>query len=176
MVSCLWVRLWLQARESGSPHLFLTCSGGGGGPMPSLSLLLLGFFTCFGTGCGACPTCADSVLGVLPVLLFLFANVLLTFPLFVSFVYIFITCPCLTCSLGGCAYWTRDVMSGWVSLGPLLALPGLCFLPDVLSIRQLLWHPAIDSVWQWPCLPHFRIAATPCLCSVLVVLRSWLVP
>ena len=106
--------------------------------MPSLSLLLLGSFTCFGAGCGACPTCADSVLGVLPVLLFLFANILLIFPLFVSFVYIFITCPYLTCSLGGCAYWTRDVTSDWVSLGPLLALPGLCFLPDVLSIQQLL--------------------------------------
>ena len=72
MVSCLWVRLWLQARGSGSPHLFLTCCGGGGGPMPSLSLLLLGSFACFGPGCGACPTCADSVLGILPVLLFYF--------------------------------------------------------------------------------------------------------
>ena len=38
--------------------------------MPSLSLLLLGSFICFGTGCGACPTSADSVLGVLPVLLY----------------------------------------------------------------------------------------------------------
>ena len=33
--------------------------------------------------------------------------------------------------MGGCAYGTRDVTSDWVSLGPLLALPGLCFLPDV---------------------------------------------
>ena len=110
--------------------------------MPSLSLLLLGSFTCFGTGCGACSTCADSVLGVVPVLLlyyfFFLVNVLLTFPLFVSFIYAFITCSCLTCSLGGCAYWTCDVTNDSVSLGPLLAFPGLCFLPDVLSIQQLL--------------------------------------
>ena len=72
MVSCLWVRLWLQARGSGSPHLFLTCSGGGGGPTLSWSLLLLSSFTCFGAGFGACPTCADSVLGVLPVLFVVF--------------------------------------------------------------------------------------------------------
>ena len=139
MVSCLWVCLWLQARGLGSPHLFLTCSWGGGGPTPSLSLLLLGSFTCFRAGCGACPTCADSVLGILPVLLvFYLRSILLVFPLFVYFVYIFITCPCLTCSLWGCAYWTHDLTSDWVSLGPLLALPGLCFMPDVLSIQQLL--------------------------------------
>ena len=35
--------------------------------MPSLSLLLLGSFICFGAGCGACPTSADSLLGILPV-------------------------------------------------------------------------------------------------------------
>ena len=99
--------------------------------MPSLSLLLLGSFACFGAGCGACPTCADSVLGILPVLLFYLRTFLLTFPLFVSYIYIFITCPCLTRPLGGCAYCTRDVTSDLVSLGPLLALPGLWFLPDV---------------------------------------------
>ena len=47
MAFCLWVRLWLRARGSGSPHLFLTCSGGGGGPVPFLSPLLHGSFTCF---------------------------------------------------------------------------------------------------------------------------------
>ena len=60
--------------------------------MPSLSLLLLGSFTCFWAGCGACPTCADSVLGILPVLLsywFYLRTFLLTFPLFVSYIYIF---------------------------------------------------------------------------------------
>ena len=134
MVSCLWVRLWLQARGSGSPHLFLTCSGGGGGPTPSLSLLLLGSFTCFGAGCGACPTCANSVLGILPVLfVFYLQSFLLIFSLFVYFIYVF-----TTCSPWGIAYWTHDVTSDWVSLGSLLTLPGLCFLPDMLSIQQLL--------------------------------------
>ena len=56
---------------------------------------------------------------------------LLTFPLFVYFLYIFIPCPCLKRPQGVCAYGTRDVTSDWVSLGPLLVLPGLCFLPDV---------------------------------------------
>ena len=88
MVSCLWVRLWLQARGSGSPHLFLTSSGGGG-PTWSWSLLLLGSFTCFGAGCGACPTSADSVLGVLPLLLFL-STIAFTCTLFVYFIYVFI--------------------------------------------------------------------------------------
>ena len=87
MVSCLWVRLWLRARGSGTPHLFLTCSRGGGGPARSWFLLLLGFFTCFGAGCGACPTSADSVLEILPILslLFYFAihfNLLRAFCLF----------------------------------------------------------------------------------------------
>ena len=90
MVSCLWVRLWLQARGSGSPHLFLTCSGVGGGPTPSLSLLLLGSFTCFGAGCGACPTCANLVLGILPVLyVFYLRSFLLIFSLFVYFNYVY---------------------------------------------------------------------------------------
>ena len=62
MAYCLWVRLWLRALGSGNPHLFLTCSGGGGGPTRSWSLLLRGFFT----GCGACPTSADSVSEILP--------------------------------------------------------------------------------------------------------------
>ena len=47
MAFYLWVRLWLRARGSGSPHLFLTCSRGGGGLAPSLSPLLHGSFTCF---------------------------------------------------------------------------------------------------------------------------------
>ena len=46
MAFYLWVRLCLRARGSDSPHLFLACSGGGGGPVPSLSPLLLGPFTC----------------------------------------------------------------------------------------------------------------------------------
>ena len=46
-IFCLWVRLWLRVRGSGSPHLFLTCSGGGGGTTPPLSPLLRGSFPCF---------------------------------------------------------------------------------------------------------------------------------
>ena len=44
MASCLWVCLWLRVLGSGNPHLFLTCSGEGGGPTRSWSLLLRGFF------------------------------------------------------------------------------------------------------------------------------------
>ena len=88
MVSCLWVRLLLQARGSGSPHLFLTCSGGGGGPTWSLSLLHLGSFTCFGAGCGACPTSADSVLGYSLFLLFLSA---------IAFTYLYTFCLFYLC-------------------------------------------------------------------------------
>ena len=72
--------------------------------MPSLSLFLLGSFICFGTDCGACSTSADSLLGILPVFIvlsFILRPFLLTFPLFVYFIYIFIPCPCLKCPLGG---------------------------------------------------------------------------
>ena len=47
MAFFLWVHLWLRVQRSGSPHLFLTCSGGGGGSAPPLSLLPRGSFTCF---------------------------------------------------------------------------------------------------------------------------------
>ena len=47
MAFALWVRLWLRVRGSCSPHLFLTCSGGGGGPTLPLSPLPHGSFTCF---------------------------------------------------------------------------------------------------------------------------------
>ena len=103
--------------------------------MPSLSLLLLGSFICFGAGCGACPTSTDSLLGILPVFYCIFLylrSFLLTFPLFLYFIYVFIPCPCLKVSPGGfCAYGTRNVTSDWVSLGPLLAHPRLCYLSDV---------------------------------------------
>ena len=102
--------------------------------MPSLSLLLLGSFICFGTGCGACPTSADSMLGVLPVLLYypLFANVFINFSAFCLFYLYFYSVSLPKVSPGGfCAYGTHDVTSDWVSLGPLLSHPGLCYLPDV---------------------------------------------
>ena len=34
-----WIRSWLRVRGSSSPHLFLTCSGGGGGAPSSLAPL-----------------------------------------------------------------------------------------------------------------------------------------
>ena len=50
---------------------------------------------------------------------------------------------------------------------PLLALPGLCLMPDLSS-----GQPAPDASsdrhrWRWPCLPHFRLLQTPCFCGVL---------
>ena len=48
-----WVRSWLRVRGSRSPHLFLICSGGGGGSMSPLSPLLQGLFSV--TGCGGLP-------------------------------------------------------------------------------------------------------------------------
>ena len=41
MMACSrWVHSWLRVRGLVSPHLFLTCSGGGGGASQSLSPLL----------------------------------------------------------------------------------------------------------------------------------------
>ena len=58
MMACsLWVHSWLRVRGLVSPHLFLTCSGGGGGPHRSLSALLQVSSTFPVTGCGACPSC-----------------------------------------------------------------------------------------------------------------------
>ena len=72
--------------------------------MPSLSLLLLGSFICFGTGCGGLPNQCRFVVGDTPCFYCIFLYLrpfLLTFPLFVYFIYIFIPCPCLKCPLGG---------------------------------------------------------------------------
>ena len=69
------------------------------------------------------------------ILIFYLRSFLLNFPIFVYFIYHFTACPCLTCSPCGCAYWTHDVTSDWVSLGSLLALPGLCSMSDRLSLQ-----------------------------------------
>ena len=66
--------------------------------MLSLSLLLLGSFICFGTGCGACPTSADSVLGILPVL---FSNVFINFSAFCLFSLYFYSVSLPKASPGG---------------------------------------------------------------------------
>ena len=57
-------------------------------------------------------------------IILLFANVFINFSAFCFFYLYF-----YSVSPGGVC--TRDVTSDWVSLGPLLAHPGLCFLPDV---------------------------------------------
>ena len=86
----------------------------------------------FGAGCGACPTSADSVSGLLPVsFLFYLRIVLSIYPLFVYFVYGLIVSLHIGFPWGGCALRTLDVTSDWVSLAPLLALPGLCGLVDL---------------------------------------------
>ena len=46
MAFARWVRSWLRVRGSSSPHLFLTCSGGGGGAPSPLSPLPRGSCTC----------------------------------------------------------------------------------------------------------------------------------
>ena len=62
----------------------------------------------------------------------LFANVFINFSAFCLFYLYFYSMSLPQVSPGGfCAYGTRDVMSDWVSLGPPLAHPGLCSLPDV---------------------------------------------
>ena len=50
-----WVRSWLRVRASSSPHLFLTCSGGGGGAPLSLSPLLRDSCTCLSSGMWGLP-------------------------------------------------------------------------------------------------------------------------
>ena len=63
------------------------------------------------------------------IFLILFREPFLTlFVLFVYFIYYFIVSLHYGFPLGVCAYWTLDGTSDWVSLAPLLALPGLCGL------------------------------------------------
>ena len=125
----------------------------------------------FGAGCGACPTSAVSVSGLLPVSLYFIARIdfisLSAFCLFCLWSY---CVPAYWVPLGGCALRTLDVTSDWVSLAPFLALPGLCGLVDLYSLPQLLRHPALDTVWLLPCLPRSGLLTTPCLGSGSVVL------
>ena len=62
-----WVCSWLRVRGSSSPHLFLTCSGGGGGATSSLSLAPVSV-----AGCGACPSSCCAGAGVHPLFLLRF--------------------------------------------------------------------------------------------------------
>ena len=65
-------------------------------------------------------------------IILLFANVFINFSAFCLFYLYFYSVSLPKVSPGGfCAFGTRDVTSDWVSPGPLLAHPGLCYLPDV---------------------------------------------
>ena len=103
MAFARWVRSWLRVRGSGSPHLFLACSVGGGGATSHLSPLLRGSCTCLRSWmwdlpiqwlCGfwSTPFCFYSAL------VFMFLH----FTFYVSFIYLFYACPSLKCPMGLC--------------------------------------------------------------------------
>ena len=86
MMGCSrWVHSWLRVRGLVSPHLFLTCSGGGGGAGRSLFLLLRVSCTFPVTGCVACPSCCGTGARVHPfcILLRIFNFRICVFYLFV---------------------------------------------------------------------------------------------
>ena len=91
MAYFLWVHSWLRVRGLVSPHLFLTCSGGGGGAGRSLSPLLRVSNTFPVTGCGACPSCCGTGARVHPFCILLR---ILFFRICVYFIYLYCTCPC----------------------------------------------------------------------------------
>ena len=97
MACSLWVHLWLRVRGLVSPHLYLTCSGGGGGPIRSLFPLLLVSSTFPVTGCGACPPCCGTGARVHPFCVF-YCD--FTFRFYVYFIYFIARVPALNCSLG----------------------------------------------------------------------------
>ena len=67
MMACSrWVHSWLRVRGLVSPHLFLICSGGGGGASRSLSPLLR-------------VSCTFPVTGCILLRLFIFASVFILF-------------------------------------------------------------------------------------------------
>ena len=60
---------------------------------------------------------------------------------------------------------------------PLLAFPGLLSFALTYSRDSLiLRHPAIDLVWQCPCLPRLRLLWPLAIAVHLVVFTSWLAP
>ena len=101
MACSRWVHSWLRVRGLVSPHLFLTCSGGGGGASCSLLPLLRVPCTFPVAGCVACPSCCWTGVGVHPFC------ILLRF--YISqFLFIFFICithvPALKCSVGFMLY------------------------------------------------------------------------
>ena len=98
MMACSpWVLSWLRVRGLVSPHLFLICSGGGGGANWSLSRLLRGSCNFPVAGCWACPSCYGTVALVHPFLFFLAIFLLI---LFVSFYLFVFACPSFNISVG----------------------------------------------------------------------------
>ena len=116
MILCSrWVHSWLRVRGLVSPHLFLICSGGGGGATRSLSPLLRVSCNFPVAGCLACPSCFGTVAWVQPIFFFLRPF------LFSSFCFFLFICfpriPALTFPWGFYAVGTHDVTSDLVPLG-----------------------------------------------------------
>ena len=112
MMACsLWVHSWLRVRGLVSPHLFLTCSGGGGGASRSLSPLLRVSCTFPVTGCVACPSCCWTGAP-----LFVFYCDLIS-RICVYFIYLYYACPSFKISCGVYALGTQDVTSDLVPSG-----------------------------------------------------------
>ena len=109
------------------------------------------------SGCGACPSSCCAGAGVhpcvfiaLPFMLFIYHFCLLC--LFVLCVSQPKNAPC------GYAIWTHDMTSDWVALGfPPRTSRTLSIALTGGHDSMFLRHPAIDTVWQWPCLPRFRL-------------------
>ena len=58
----------------------------------------------------------------------------------------------------GCAVWTHAVLSDWVVFGfPPRTSRTLSIALTGGHDSLFLRHPAIDTVWRWPCLPRFRL-------------------
>ena len=127
MAYSLWVHSWLRVRGLVSPHLFLTCSGGGGGAGRSWSPLLRVSSTFPVTGCGACPSCCGTGARVHPFCILL--RILIFDLVFILFIFI-LRVPALKLSLGVYALGTCDVTSDLVPLG----FPSSHFQDSVLCL------------------------------------------
>ena len=89
MAFACWVRSWLRVRGSSSPHLFLTCSGGGGGATSPLSPLLRGSCTCLSFWLCGLPIQLLCRFWSTPLFLFCFSFYVFYFTFFVSYIYLF---------------------------------------------------------------------------------------
>ena len=59
---------------------------------------------------------------------------------------------------------------------PLLALPGLCLMPDLWSRQPAPEASSDRHRWLWPCLPRFRLLLPLAFAVCWVVFMSGLVP